>query len=159
MQHKASRSLLGLQESCNEGRSFHPRAISAISALSLRRPSQQVWLDLHTGRSHMRCLGSWDIYQGSDRTVTVYCGDGFSYRGTVKTLSGASDSPDITFSLVSEPDMRPRLRFPRFVGLSGPPKNSPKKFCRTSERCVSPYVFPIFVILGVTDRSNRDRGP
>ena len=89
--------------------------------------------------------------------MTVYRGDGFSYRGTVKTLSGASDSPDITFSLVSEPDMRPRLRFPTFLALSGPPKNSPTKSCGTSERCVSPYAFPIFVILGVTDRSNRDR--
>ena len=69
--------------------------------------------------------------------MTVYRGDGFSYRVTVKTFSGASDSPDSTFSLVSEPDMRPRLRFPTFLALSGPSENSPTKVCGTSERCVS----------------------
>ena len=47
------------------------------------------------------------------------CGGGFSHRGTVSVASGASDSPDTTFSLVSEPDMRLTLRFPLFVGLSG----------------------------------------
>ena len=51
--------------------------------------------------------------------MTVYRGGGFSHRGTVSDASGASDSPDITFSLVSEPDMRLTLRFPLFVGLSG----------------------------------------
>ena len=51
--------------------------------------------------------------------MTVYRGGGFSYRGTVSDISGASDSPDITFSLVSEPDMRLTLRFPLFVGLPG----------------------------------------
>ena len=73
--------------------------------------------------------------------MTVYRGDGFSYRGTVKTLSGASDSPDITFSLVSEPDMRPRLRFPTFLALPGLSKNSPTKFCR--EVCFA-LRFPYF---------------
>ena len=75
--------------------------------------------------------------------MTVYRGDGFSYRGTVKTFSGASDSPDITFSLVSEPDMRPRPRFPTFLALPGPSKN------------VSPYVFTIFVIWGAKRGQKR----
>ena len=51
--------------------------------------------------------------------MTVYRGGGFPYCDTMNDASGASDSPDITFSLVSEPDVRLRLRFPLFCSLSG----------------------------------------
>ena len=51
-------------------------------------------------------------------------------------------------SMGSEPEEPKTVRFPLYVHLSGPPKNSPRKFPRISERCDSRYVLPTFAILG-----------
>ena len=77
-------------------------------------------------------------------------------------LHGGWDADSVTFSTVPGPGIRQTVCFPWFRSprsqklfvfslyfrLSGPLKNSPRKFPRISERCDSRYVFHTFAIWG-----------
>ena len=60
----------------------------------------------------------------------------------------ARDASDSMFSMVSEFEEPKTVRFSLYFRFSGPPKKSPRKFPRISERCDSRYVFHTFAILG-----------